>query len=92
MLIFRPIPGQEEGNTRFLLEHGAALAPRTPAQLVASLDQLLGDPARLRAMAETAGSLGRPDAAEIVTTELAGLPSLQRAPAATSLTIPLPAR
>jgi len=92
MLIYRPIPGQEEGNTRFLLEHGAALAPRTPAQLVASLDQLLGDPARLRAMAEAAGSLGRPDAAEIVITELAGLPSLQGAPAATSLTIPLPAR
>lgn len=92
MLIYRPIPGQEEGNTRFLLEHGAALAPRTPAQLVASLDQLLGDPARLRAMAEAAGSLGRPGAAEAVTTELAGLPSLQGAHAATSLSIPLPAR
>ena len=92
MLIYRPIPGQEEGNTRFLLAHGVALAPRTPAQLVAHLDQLLGDPARLAAMAEAAGSLGRPDAAEVVTAELAGLPSLQGAPAATSLTLPLPAR
>jgi processive 1,2-diacylglycerol beta-glucosyltransferase len=33
MLIYRPIPGQEEGNTEYLLEHGAALAPRTPAML-----------------------------------------------------------
>ncbi|MHB8730858.1 MAG: MGDG synthase family glycosyltransferase [bacterium] len=92
MLIYRPIPGQEEGNTHFLLEHGAALAPRTPAQLVAHLDRLLGDPARLTAMAEAAASLGRPDAAEIVTAELAGLPSLEGVPATTSLTSPLPAR
>jgi processive 1,2-diacylglycerol beta-glucosyltransferase len=92
MLIYRPIPGQEEGNTSFLLEHGAALAPRTPAELVAHLDRLLGDPARLAAMTDAAASLGRPDAAEIVTAELAGLPSPQRAPAATTLTIPLPAR
>jgi len=92
MLIYRPIPGQEEGNTHFLLEHGAALAPRTPAQLVAHLDRLLGDPARLTAMAEAAASLGRPDAAEIVTAELAGLPSLESVPATTSLATPLPAR
>jgi processive 1,2-diacylglycerol beta-glucosyltransferase len=92
MLIYRPIPGQEEGNTRFLLEHGAAFAPRTPDELVAHLERLLGDPARLAAMTEAAASLGRPGAAEVVTAQLAGLPSLRRAPAATSLTIPLPAR
>ncbi|HEV2440030.1 MAG TPA: glycosyltransferase [bacterium] len=92
MLIYRPIPGQEEGNTRFLLEHGAAAAPRTPDALVAHLERLLGDPARLAAMTEAAASLGRPGAAEEVTAQLAGLPSLRQAPAATSLTIPLPAR
>jgi len=92
MLIYRPIPGQEEGNTRFLLEHGAAFAPRTPREMVAHLDRLLGDPARLAAMAEAAASLARPGAAEVVTAQLAGLPSLRQAPAATSLSIPLPAR
>ena len=92
MLIYRPIPGQEEGNTRFLLEHGAAVAPRTPDELVGHLERLLADPARLAAMADAAGSLGRPGAAELVTAELTGLPSLDGAPAATSLTLPLPAR
>jgi processive 1,2-diacylglycerol beta-glucosyltransferase len=92
MLIYRPIPGQEEGNTRFLLEHGAALAARTADELAGHLDRLLGDPARLAAMAHAAGSLGRPDAAEVVTAQLAGLLSLQGAPETTSLTIPLPAR
>lgn len=92
MLVYRPIPGQEEGNTRFLLEHGAALAPRTPDELARDLAGLLGDPARLAAMAEAAGSLGRPDAAEVVTAQLAGLRSLHGAPAARSLSIPLPAR
>jgi processive 1,2-diacylglycerol beta-glucosyltransferase len=91
MLIYRPIPGQEEGNTRFLLDRGAALAPQTPDELAHDLAQLLGDPGRLAAMAEAAGSLARPDAAEVVTTELAGLPSPHGAPAPTSLRI-LPAR
>jgi processive 1,2-diacylglycerol beta-glucosyltransferase len=92
MLVYRPIPGQEEGNTRFLLDRGAALAPRTPEELLAQLETLLGDPARLAAMAEAAGALGRPDAAGVVTAELAGLPAAGRAPAGPSLTIPLPAR
>jgi processive 1,2-diacylglycerol beta-glucosyltransferase len=92
MLIYRPIPGQEQGNTRFLLERGAALAPQTPDELARDLAALLGDPRRLAAMAEAAGSLARPDAAEVVTTELAGRPSPHGAPAPTSLTIPLPAR
>lgn len=92
MLIYRPIPGQEQGNTRFLLERGAALAPQTPDELARDLAQLLGDPDRLAAMAEAAGSLARPDAAEVVTTELAGLPPPHGAPAPTSLTIPIPAR
>ena len=92
MVIYRPIPGQEEGNTRVLLERGAALAPRTPQELVSHLETLLGDPARLAAMADAADSLARPDAAEIVTAQLAGLLSLHREPAETSLTIPQPAR
>jgi processive 1,2-diacylglycerol beta-glucosyltransferase len=92
MLIYRPIPGQEEGNTQFLLQHGAALAPRTPRELGAALERLLGDPGRLAAMTEAAAALGRPDAAGVVAAQLAGLRALHGAPALTSITIPLPAR
>ncbi len=73
MLVYRPIPGQEEGNTRFLLENGAALAPRTPAALREALDGLFVDPDRLAAMRQAAAGLGRPDAAPVVVSHLIAL-------------------
>ena len=75
MLIYRPIPGQEESNTEYLLEHGAALAPRTPAMLHDMLETLLADPDRLQAMRWTAAALARPDATEQVVSQLAALAS-----------------
>lgn len=73
MLVYRPIPGQEEGNTRFLLEQGAALAPRTPAALHEALESLLAHPERLAAMREAAAGLGRPDATPAVVSKLISL-------------------
>lgn len=77
MLIYRPIPGQEEGNTAYLLEHGAALAPRTPAMLHEMLEPLLADPARLQRMRQTASTLARPAATEQVVAQLALLATEQ---------------
>ncbi|HLN12144.1 MAG TPA: galactosyldiacylglycerol synthase, partial [bacterium] len=73
MLIFRPIPGQEEGNTQFLVERGAALAAASPRALRVQLETLLTHPERLAAMRQAAAGLGRPDAAEVVVDELAQL-------------------
>ncbi len=73
MLVYRPIPGQEEGNTRFLLEHGAAQAPRTPAALYEALQGLLTHPERLAAMREAAAGLGRLDATPAVVSTLVSL-------------------
>jgi processive 1,2-diacylglycerol beta-glucosyltransferase len=75
MLIYRPIPGQEEGNTQYLLEHGAALAPKTPAMLHEMLTVLLADPARLETMRRAAAALARPGATEQVVAQLAPLAS-----------------
>ncbi len=75
MLIYRPIPGQEEGNTAYLLEHGAALAPKTPGMLHEMLETLLADPARLEAMRRTAEALARPEATEQVVSHLEQLAS-----------------
>ena len=89
MLIYRPIPGQEEGNTVYLLEHGAALAPRTPAMLHEMLEQLLADPARLQRMRQTATTLARPGATEQVVAQLAVLatePRVDRTPQRTLAT------
>jgi processive 1,2-diacylglycerol beta-glucosyltransferase len=73
MLIYRPIPGQEEGNSRFLVERGAALAPRTPAALHDAVEDLLAHPERLTAMHRAAAGLGRLDATSSVVTNLVSL-------------------
>lgn len=62
MLVYRPIPGQEEGNAAFLVAHGAARVIREPDELVAQVQALLQAPARRQRMAEAAAQLGRPDA------------------------------
>ncbi|AFZ67280.1 UDP-N-acetylglucosamine:LPS N-acetylglucosamine transferase [Deinococcus peraridilitoris DSM 19664] len=63
MLIYQPIPGQEEGNAAFLQERGAALWAPSKWELRRSLVALLGDPAHLQAMSEAARATGRPHAA-----------------------------
>ena len=75
MLIYRPIPGQEEENCEYLLEHGVALAPKSPEMLRTMLDDLLAHPARLEAMRQAAVGLARPRAAEQVVDLLARLAS-----------------
>jgi len=81
MLIYRPIPGQEEGNTEFLLEHGVALAPKTPAMLHENLEMLLADPERLAAMRRAVAELARPGATRQVVERLAGLAAKKETPA-----------
>lgn len=73
LVVYRPIPGQEESNTRYLLEHGAALAPRTPNALQSVLDTLLAGPGPLEGMRRAARHLARPDAADRVVDRLLAL-------------------
>lgn len=64
-IIYRPIPGQEEANTRYLTEHSVARQVDSPAQLKAVLDQFLFiDQAEFADMRLRAASMGRPGAAE----------------------------
>ncbi|MBI4346574.1 MAG: glycosyltransferase [Elusimicrobia bacterium] len=65
LLIVNPLPGQEEANSEFLLERGAAAGPVRLEDIPAELDRLLGSK-KLDAMAATARALGRPDAAKRV--------------------------
>jgi len=81
MLIYRPIPGQEEGNTKYLLDHGAALAPKTPEMLSSMLETLLADPARLAAMKQATAGLARPAATQQVVAHLARLAGTSPRPA-----------
>lgn len=66
MLVVSPIPGQEERNADYLLEHGAALKAHDAAGLEYRARGLIAAPERLAAMAAAAARLGRPRAAEQV--------------------------
>lgn len=66
MVIFQPIPGQEERNSDHLLEAGAAIKCNYVTTLAFKVDQLLGDANRLARMRRAARKLGRPHAAHTV--------------------------
>ena len=75
MLVFNPIPGQEERNAIYLREHGAGLWARTPAQMLFKVKALLDDPKRLADMQEAARRIARPRAAFDIAERLMGLAS-----------------
>ena len=66
MVISSPIPGQEERNSDYLLENGAAIKTNDLTIVAYKLDQLLDDPERLQRMRASARQLGRPDAAQTI--------------------------
>jgi 1,2-diacylglycerol 3-beta-galactosyltransferase len=71
VIIYGFIPGQEEGNVRYVLEHRAGSYAPTPAQ-VASLirEWLQPNNDTLREMAANATALARPDAALVIAQRL----------------------
>jgi len=66
MIVHAPIPGQEERNCDFLLEHGAALKAVDATALEWRVRRLMSNPDHLAALADRARALGRPDAARDV--------------------------
>jgi processive 1,2-diacylglycerol beta-glucosyltransferase len=70
MLIIRPLPGQERGNTETLVRHGAALHLDRDRDLPAIVASLFAQPALLQRMADSARSLGRPAAARDIAVEV----------------------
>jgi processive 1,2-diacylglycerol beta-glucosyltransferase len=63
MVVVDPIPGQEERNSDFLLESGAAVRASSPAHLVYKLGHLMADGERLDAMRAAARRVAKPRAA-----------------------------
>lgn len=66
MLLFRPIPGQEEGNAQFLIEEGAACRIDELSDLPHIIMRLLQDRAQLDTMRSKARKLAKPHAAQKV--------------------------
>jgi processive 1,2-diacylglycerol beta-glucosyltransferase len=74
LAIVQPVPGQEERNSDFLLENGAAIKVNHLPTLAHKLTALLRDPGRLAQVKAGARRLGRPRAAfDVVERSLAVL-------------------
>jgi processive 1,2-diacylglycerol beta-glucosyltransferase len=69
LFILNPIPGQEEANSDFLLERGAAIKVNRVEDLPFRIEKLLGSK-KLAEMAKAAKSLGRPQSAKMVCSEV----------------------
>ena len=66
LLLTRPIPGAEEGNTRALERSGAALAGRTCAEMRTAFARVFAEPGLLPRLSAAATALGRPHSASTV--------------------------
>ncbi|MBL0388983.1 glycosyltransferase [Tumebacillus sp. ITR2] len=67
MLLYKPIPGQEEDNLRYLVESGVALAATSKAMLWEKLHTLLSNDAELARMKTCAKREGRKHSARDAT-------------------------
>ncbi len=79
MILCRPLPGQEERNSRVLVEAGCAVRVRSLRELPAALDTVLSEPERRARMVQAAAGLGRPEAAREIGALIARLASEKRA-------------
>ena len=70
MVIYQPIPGQEERNSDFLLENGAAVKCNQLATMAYKVDLLLKNPERMAKMRRRAFELSHPDAAKQIIQKL----------------------
>lgn len=66
MIVVSPIPGQEERNADYLLEHGAAFKAYDEAGLEFRVRGLLENGKQLQTLQSNARQLGRPHAAEAI--------------------------
>jgi processive 1,2-diacylglycerol beta-glucosyltransferase len=72
MLVVSPIPGQEERNTDYLLEAGAALKAHDLAGVDFRVRQLLAEPSRLATLRLRARAIATPQAAQTVLRHVLG--------------------
>ena len=63
MVLFKPLPGQEERNTRYLVQRRAALRAKNAVDLTRTVQALLSDDEKRTAMRAAMENLSKPQAA-----------------------------
>ena len=70
ILIYKPLPGHERNNTRFLVKHKAAMLTKSKEQVVETIIKCINDPSMLNSIKEPIDRISKPfaarDAANIV--------------------------
>ncbi|MED4586213.1 glycosyltransferase [Brevibacillus choshinensis] len=64
MIIYNPLPGQEERNSHFLLNNGCAVHANLSEQLIYFIEELLHSPSKVDYMRRMAHKISKPDAAQ----------------------------
>ncbi|MDD5236571.1 MAG: galactosyldiacylglycerol synthase, partial [Candidatus Omnitrophica bacterium] len=62
MLILKPIPGQEDNNTLYLIKHGAAIKVNEPKKVKETIEEIFSDPGRLKQVSSAALNMSKPEA------------------------------
>jgi len=75
LVLLRPLPGQEERNSRYLVSRGAALRARGAGELVRLVDAVLNGRDVAAGVRAGAALLAHPDAAERIAARIAALVS-----------------
>jgi processive 1,2-diacylglycerol beta-glucosyltransferase len=73
MVLFKPLPGQEERNTRYLVQRRAALRAKNARDLSRTVQSLLASPEKREAMRAAMSSLSKPDAAAEIAAAVRGV-------------------
>lgn len=66
MLVYKPIPGQEEANTQYLIQHGVAVRADSLEEVKGYLTAFIKDARQLRLMRQNALALAQPQAAKSI--------------------------
>jgi len=73
LVILDPIPGQEQRNGEYLMEHGAAVRLVDPFDAPFKVWPILENPERYRLLSEAALRLARPKAAQLIIQQVANI-------------------
>jgi processive 1,2-diacylglycerol beta-glucosyltransferase len=84
IIMLRPLPGQEERNTRYLEERGVGIRVDRSRELTRALARMLESPTLLERMRRNAQRLAHPDAASAVASIIESLYDHRRPAAQTS--------
>ncbi|MGO0058709.1 MGDG synthase family glycosyltransferase [Brevibacillus fluminis] len=68
MIIYNPLPGQEERNSHFLLNNGCAVHATVTEQLMYFIEELLQNQTKVEHMKESASRIAKPFAADDIAT------------------------